>query len=441
MQIKFEKFVYLQIFLYLCTRKMKEMYRNIGKLLSANIFAQVLGLAVYPILTRLYAPDDFGLLNLFLSIGGILALLSTSEYQSAILLPADEKEAAGISRVALRLVGAWVLLIALTIPFAGPIASVFKAPSLSQYYWMLVPYVALMGAWAVYNAWLTRHQAFGRISAYQVNQSVTGALTKLLFGWKGWLRGGLIWSSVLAPLIALGCAVGRSREAFRAMWQKADQTPRELAYAYRRFPLFTMPRSLVNNLSGNIPALLLTPYFGLHQMGFLAMAMTLAFRPITMITSSIYQVLFEHVAQSVRELQPVWDNLSRRWLQLAAVVVPTMGVLTVIMPWLVRILLGDGWDETATLIRYMMPWLTCVFLVSPLAFISEVFGQQKLFLGIEIVYLILRVAAMAAGIYLHSFAWAIILMSAAGTLVLLFQLGIYILFLRRYENGLTQTGK
>ena len=420
---------------------MRELYRNIGKLLSANIFAQILGLAVYPILTRMYAPEDFGLLNLFLSIGGILALLSTSEYQSAILLPADEKEAAGISRVALCLAAGWVLLIALTIPFAGPIAAVFKAPALGRYYWMLVPYVAALGAWAVYNAWLTRRQAFGRMSAYQVNQSVAGTLTKLLFGWKGWLRGGLIWSSVFAPLIALGCAVGRSREAFRAMWQKADQTLRELAHDYRRFPLFTMPRSLVNNLSGNIPALLLTPYFGLHQMGFLAMAMTLAFRPVTMITSSIYQVLFEYVAQSVREKRRVWSDLSRRWWRLAAIVMPTMGVLTAIMPWLVRILLGNGWDETATLIRYMMPWLTCVFLVSPLAFISEVFGRQKLFLGIEIMYLLLRVAAMVTGIYLHSFAWAIILMSAAGTLVLLFQLGLYVFFLRRYELSLTQTSK
>ena len=51
--------------------------RNVGKLLSANIFAQVLGFLVYPILTRLYAPEDFGLLNLFVNIGNILVLLAT----------------------------------------------------------------------------------------------------------------------------------------------------------------------------------------------------------------------------------------------------------------------------------------------------------------------------------------------------------------------------
>ena len=48
-----------------------ELVRNSARLLSANVIAQAVGLLVYPILTRMYAPEDFGLLNLFMSIGGI----------------------------------------------------------------------------------------------------------------------------------------------------------------------------------------------------------------------------------------------------------------------------------------------------------------------------------------------------------------------------------
>ena len=73
--------------------------RNFTKLLSANVVAQVIGLVVYPILTRIYAPEDFGLLNLFLSIGGILVILSTAEYYNAIVLP--EKKEDGLSVVSL----------------------------------------------------------------------------------------------------------------------------------------------------------------------------------------------------------------------------------------------------------------------------------------------------------------------------------------------------
>ena len=203
-----------------------------------------------------------------------------------------------------------------------------------------------------------------------------------------------------------------------------------------------MPRALVNTLSGNLPALLLTPFFGLGQLGFFAMAMTLAFRPITMITSAMYQVFFERVAQKVRDGQSVMGSLSKRWAQMAIIVIPTMTLLTIIMPWLVRFLLGAGWEQTSTLIRYMIPWITCVLMISPLGFVGDVFGKQKFFLIVEIIYLILRVGAMVLGIWMNNFEWAIILLSAAGTIVLSFQLICYIVILKQYESTrLAQTGE
>ena len=41
-----------------------DLAKNSAKLLSANVIAQAIGLLVYPILTRLYLPADFGLFNL-----------------------------------------------------------------------------------------------------------------------------------------------------------------------------------------------------------------------------------------------------------------------------------------------------------------------------------------------------------------------------------------
>ena len=61
--------------------------KNSAILLMANVISQLLGIVFYPILTRIYSPDDFGLLNLFGSIAGILTLCSTAEYQYSIMLP------------------------------------------------------------------------------------------------------------------------------------------------------------------------------------------------------------------------------------------------------------------------------------------------------------------------------------------------------------------
>ena len=62
-------------------------------MLSGNAIAQMVGLLFYPLLTRLYRPEDFGLLNLFLSIGGVLVLVANADYHYAVLLPKNEKKA------------------------------------------------------------------------------------------------------------------------------------------------------------------------------------------------------------------------------------------------------------------------------------------------------------------------------------------------------------
>ena len=125
--------------------------RNFAKLLSANVVAQVIGLVVYPILTRLYAPEDFGLLNLFLSIGGVLVVVSTAEYYNAIVLPEEEKDATSLTYVSLLILIITTLLTAITVIFSQPISLLFKSPDLARYYWIMPLYVFVMGAWNILN--------------------------------------------------------------------------------------------------------------------------------------------------------------------------------------------------------------------------------------------------------------------------------------------------
>ena len=106
--------------------------RNFTKLLSANVVAQVIGLVVYPILTRMYAPEDFGLLNLFMSIGGVLVILSTAEYYYAIVLPKEEKDAENVFGVGVIWLIATTVLIGLSVAFARPISLLFKSPNLAS---------------------------------------------------------------------------------------------------------------------------------------------------------------------------------------------------------------------------------------------------------------------------------------------------------------------
>ena len=61
-------------------RKKTSFGSDVLTLVSGTTFAQILTILATPILTRLYGPEDFGLLALFLSITGILGTIVCLRY-------------------------------------------------------------------------------------------------------------------------------------------------------------------------------------------------------------------------------------------------------------------------------------------------------------------------------------------------------------------------
>ncbi len=412
--------------------------RNFAKLLSANVVAQAIGLAVYPVLTRLYAPDDFGLLNLFLSIGGVLVILATAEYQYAIVLPKDDKRARAVFHVGLFVLLCVVLLTGLSVVFSHPIARLFNTPDLGMWYWLMPLYVGASGLWVLLNYHYTRQRQFGRISRYQLSQSVLNAGAKISFGFAGVLQGGLIISSVLAPLLSVIASVAAAwKRGLRGLFSRPDKSEcRIAAREYANFPKYSLPRALVNNLSGALPSLLLTPFFGLANLGFWGMAMTLAFRPLNMISQSLYQVLFENTAQRVNQRMTIRPTIMRFVCLTLLVAVPCFVALYFVLPLLTRWLLGAEWEITGHYIRVMLPWLLLSVLVAPICFLSDIFQQQKIGLYLEVLLIVLRLLGLGIGVWRHSFFYAIAGYSIAGAIVIGIQLAWYLSLVRHYERGL-----
>lgn len=411
--------------------------RNFAKLLSANVVAQVIGLVVYPVLTRMYAPDDFGLLNLFLSISGVLVILATAEYQYAIVLPKEDEKAHGVLQtgglIALCVTG----IVLLSVPFSHPIASIFKTPSLAKWYWLMPVYVLASACWILLNYYYTRHKQFGRISCYQISQSVLNAGAKVGCGYAGFLHGGLICSTVLAPVVAVLISIARSwRKGLREVLHVDKNVCKEVAKEYGNFPKYSLPRALVNNLSGSLPALLLTPFFGLTNLGFWGMAITLAFRPINMISQSLYQVLFQHVAAKVNRRETIRPMLRRFVLCGTCIASLCFVGLYVILPELTQWLLGAEWNITGHYIRVMLPWLLVNILSATTSFLIDIFQKQKISLYIEILSLVVRLTGLLVGVLLHDFYYSVVGYCVAGFAINSLQGIWYIHIVRQYERGL-----
>ena len=70
--------------------------KNVLILMTGTTMAQAIPIAVLPILSRLYSPDDFGVLAIFISLSFIFGSIANGRYELAIVLPKDDRSALNI---------------------------------------------------------------------------------------------------------------------------------------------------------------------------------------------------------------------------------------------------------------------------------------------------------------------------------------------------------
>lgn len=412
--------------------------RNVGKLLSANVVAQVIGLIVYPILTRMYTPEDFGLMNLFVSIGNVLVVLALADYYYAIVLPKQERHAVALVHVSSLALLITVALVALSVTLAGPISALFKSPELERYYWIMPIYVLTMGTWNILNYWYIRQKQFGQISQYLMSQSALSAGGKIGMGYAGVLQGGMIYAVVVAPLLSLVTSIVRNfRGCLQPLLHISKSDIVEQSKQYRNFPCFVLPRSFLNVLAGQLPILLLTPFFGAKYVGLLSMALLLGYTPIGTITRAIYQVLYQYTTERVHAAQRIGDVFWRFIGWSSVIILPIFGGLFFVLPDITSWLLGEEWRVVGTYIRWMLPWLYLSLLTGSTCYLSDVFMKQRIGLFFEILLAVCRVSGLCIGIAAKDFTTAIAAYSISTAIAVLAQLVWIASLVRKYDRDIT----
>ena len=60
---------------------------NVFKLTIGTTLAQIAGIILIPVITRIYSPEFFGVNQLFISIAALIVGISSLSYDSTIMLP------------------------------------------------------------------------------------------------------------------------------------------------------------------------------------------------------------------------------------------------------------------------------------------------------------------------------------------------------------------
>ena len=415
----------------------RPIVREMGTLLSGNVLAQVISLAAYFALTRIFSAEDYGLYSIFYSYIEVLIILSTCKYELAIVAADTDSEAQAMARFTLRLnaiVSTVLLTVVLALWLAGALPGNF-----AQLGWMVLlipPMVFFCGTSRVYSFLFNRGHHYSTMALSETVNAAAGAIIKIGLGLLGVLQAGMPVGTVAGR--AVGNLVYRLKKSEVGSWKSEKSALLAVARKHVNFPRYVATKDFINSFSSNLPFLWLALYFDRADVGLFALALTFTFRPVNILNVAFEQVLYARTAEGVREGRSVSGMIGRFLLILNVVALPLFVLAWFVAEPVFAFCFGGRWAGCGVYVQALLPWVYLMLSSTSLMFISNVFSTQKTEFGFYLVLLALRVAAIAVGIHAGSFLLAIRLYATAGALVAASLLVWYLWQVRRYEHLLRQ---
>jgi len=371
--------------------------RAAALLVTGTAVGQGMIILTSPLLTRIYSPANFGLFGLFVSFVNTASVVIGLRYEFAILAAEDDDVAKSV--------------LLLTIFVCLPLSCILGAVLLALVRFDVLSYGLLpaslsfvagaafliIGTSTALRYWLLRMRAFraiGEVSAWQgafrALIPLAGAFTPLgLFG--------LVSGEIAGRAAGLVRMARQSSTAISEAVSHGVELLPDVARLYWKFPVLSVPSSLVEALANSLPLILIAHLFGESPAGLFFLVQRVVSLPATLVTTSIADVYHTRMAEYYRaarnEVRPFLVQSSRHLLLLGSVLVIPFAIL---LAFGFSTIFGRSWGEGAGLVIAIAPWTIAALVVSPVSRVLLITQKLEHKLAYDVFALISSYAALYA---------------------------------------------
>ena len=377
-------------------------------LLSGRLASQLILVLSTPILTRVYAPEHFGLVSLVSSITQIPIIYLMGRLDQAIPQSRDDEEAG-------RLVGlAFSFALVVTTLCLG--LCVLGHDYLVEHYNSTELPLILMTAIALFVP-VSMSKIGKQWAAYRERHAVTASadvvgmlcqrgLPLVFFA----LLGVGPWALFLGQVFAFICSafifLNRLGKDCLVHLCLAPQQLWQTLKEYKDFPLYLGASSLIDVSMWSLVSILLGDFFGLAAIAWYGQAYALLFLPISLLNQSASNIFYPKLAQA-REDQVALNDLAKMMTNLSFDLgLYPLFILLPIAPLLWGALLGESFQMSGEIAQFLIPMAVVNMTFSPLSLAVNVFHQQKAFFQQSLIQHTLRLLAFYLGCLYGGILWA-----------------------------------
>lgn len=391
--------------------------RNVSVLIAGTVFGQAIMLLATPILTRVYGPEAFGSLGVFTSIVALLQVGATLQFHLAIPLPQNDSRAAKVAVLSFLVLVIFVIaIVLLLLVFGDQIFTALSLDSIQRYAWLLPVTLLLSSSYDIVSYWAVRNKDFDTIAGTRIVQSAASVIAQVSLSFLGSV--GLVVGHVVSRatgLSRLGLQFLRSLRELRQFLRGVPGSLVEVGKEYKQFPIYSTWNSFLNTAGRQLPAVILTGFFGPASAGVYYLANRVLLTPISLIAQATGKVFIANAPEAERRGE-LGLLIAAIQAQLVRVYCLPLGVFLLIAPELFRTVFGEEWADAGRMAQVLVPWLFLVGLTNPVSNVVGLLNRQDVALVFEILLAVARLGGLVLGSLSGSVVMAVGMFSAGATI-------------------------
>lgn len=364
------------------------------KYLSNFAFAQLFVVAITPLFSRIYSPNDLGVSSLFITISLLLGSFTSLSFENSFFIEDEEN-----SIDCLVLCVLICILLSSIISFI-PINFLFEkffGLTNNPIFRNLLPLnLFLIGLNNIFKSFANKKGFYKLLGINKVIFSISVPTFTIIFGYLNYSYEGILMAFIIGLFIVnINFFIGLRKHIIGKIFPLNFKNFYFIFYKNKSLIFWTMPSNFVSNLSSYLPVIFIGNFFGSAVLGQYELAMRAFYFPVGILISTIKDVFKEKISNSIKQNRKLKNTFNNFFQILTKISILIILPFSIFFPYLYRFIFGPEWSDGGFLIHILIPLLCINFISSPLSIILIIKKKQKLDFIWQIFFLITTLTSFA----------------------------------------------
>jgi O-antigen/teichoic acid export membrane protein len=367
-----------------------ELAGNVILLTGGTVAAQIIPVLLQPFLRRTIEPEIFGAFAVYMSILGIVAIMGSLRYETAIVLPKNDVLAVNLLSlsVILSFVVSLILFIIIFF-FKSFIIRISGFPvKFSVWLYLLPLSIFLFCVYQIFSYWLVRKKSFKSDSINKVSRrtfegiaQVTGAIKHIPLS--------LVMGDIMGNFANV---ISGTIQLRKTNYKTRHISVKKMVLVFKKyidFPKFNLLPTLLNTFCLLFPVLLINKYYSGETTAHFDLMRSILAVPAALLSTSISQVLLQNITERKNDNKTIKEVILRIISFLSIISIIEIVLIILFGKSLFSLYAGENYSISGYYAKYFVFSSAVKLIVSPISVVLISLQKLKV-LGIwQFVYFLL----------------------------------------------------